>query len=231
MSDAGISDQKEIASLLGSVQRQQLLVHLLSKTANSPEPSALLALSTRRQQLLFDAPRNVHTDAFHPGQVITAMAVREGAELRFDISILALESYRGYPALLTSWPRELIYRQRRKAFRVRIGKDWSSRLDLYDDGGKRVRGRLLDLSASGFGALIESSAPLRAGEEIAIALEISGVTLDLPVQVCDLRTPPLGRFMRIGAAFSGLSSQQQTQLEKLIRMIERRAIRFDGTNS
>lgn len=229
MSDTGISDQEEIASLLGSVQRHQQLVHLRASSAPSPEPSILLATSARRRQLLFDAPRNLHADCYQPGQVLTATTVREGAELRFDISILALENYRGYPALRTTWPRELAYFQRRKAFRVRIGKDWSTRLDLYDDSGNRVRGRLLDLSASGFGALIERSAPLRAGEEIAVALEINGVTLDLPLQIRDLKTPPLGRFMRIGAAFSGLTSHQQAQLEKLIRMIERHAIRLDGT--
>ncbi|MFO7552379.1 MAG: PilZ domain-containing protein [Haliea sp.] len=231
MSDTGISDQEQIATLLGSIQRHQLLVHLLSASASGPEPSMLLAGSFRRRQLLFDAPRNLHAGAYQPGQVITAMTVRDGAELRFDTEILGIEDYRGYPALRTSWPRQLIHHQRRKAFRVRIGKDRSSRLDLYDDGGNRVRGRLLDLSASGFGALIERSASLRAGEEVASALEIGGVTLDLPVKVRDLKTPPLGRFIRIGAAFSGLTPQQQTQLEKLIRTIERQAIRVDGASS
>lgn len=231
MSDLAISDQEQIATLLGSVQRQKLLVRLLSTSASGPEPSMLLAGSFRRQQLFFDAPRNLHTDSYQPGQVITAITFREGAELRFDTIILDIEDYRGYPALRTSWPAELIYHQRRKSFRVRIGKDRTSRLELYDDDGNHIRGRLLDLSADGFGALIERSAPLRTGEELAGALEISGIFLDLPVQIRDLKTPPLGRFMRIGAAFSRLKPQQQTQLEKLIRTIERQAIRVDGASS
>lgn len=231
MSDTGISDQGQIAALLSSVQRHQLPVHLLAPAASAPEPSLLLAEHFRGRELVFDAPRDLDSGLYQSGRTITVLTVHNGAELRFDTEIIGAETFRGYPALRTTWPRNIVSRQRRKAFRVRIGDDSSSRLELYDDTGNRVRGRLTDLSLSGFGALIDRDAPLQAGEDVDSSLEIDGVSLTTSIRISDLRVPSQGRFMRIGAAFTGLTPQQQSQLEKLIRALERRAIRTDGVRS
>ena len=231
MNDSGISDQGQIAALLSSVQRHQLPVHLLAPTASAPEPSLLLAEDFGDRQLLFDAPRNPDSGLYQSGSAITVLTVRQGAELRFDAKIIGMETFRGYPALRTTWPTSIISRQRRKAFRVRIGDDSSSRLELYDDRGKLIRGRLTDLSLSGFGALLDLDAPLRAGEEVESSLEIDSVSLTTSIRISDLRVPTKGRFMRVGAAFTELSPQQQAQLERLIRALERRAIRTDGARS
>ncbi|MFN2329796.1 MAG: flagellar brake protein [Chromatocurvus sp.] len=227
MDDTGISDQEQIATLINSVQRHQFAVHLLAITSSAPEPSLLLAGDPQRRQLVFDAPRDLESGLYEPGAVMTVMTSCNGAELRFDTEVIDTEVFKGYPALRTSWPNRVISRQRRKAFRVRIGEDRSSRLELFDDAGNRIRGRLIDLSLTGFGALIDRTAPLRTGEEIDSSLEIDGVSLATTIQLSDLRMPDKGRFMRIGAAFIDLRPQQQSQLERLIRALERHAIRAE----
>lgn len=231
MSDeTGISDPQQVATLLDNIERHQLSVNLLSSSASAPEPSMLLASDLGSRQLVFDAPRDLAGGLYQPGTVVTAMAVLNGAGLRFDTEVIGTEAYQGYPALRTTWPGSVVTRQRRKSFRVRIGEDMSSRLELYDDAGNRIRGQLTDLSLGGFGALIDHNSPLSLGEEIESALEIDGgLSIVTTIQLRDLRAPPKGRFMRIGASFKDLKPQQQAQLGKLIRALERHAIRTEGT--
>ena len=231
MDDTGISDSEHIAALIGSVQRHQTTVHLLAASSGGPETSVLLASDHARGELVFDAPRDLESGIYSAGTRVTAMTSYGGAELRFDTEVLGTTAFKGYPALRTSWPDRVISRQRRKAFRVRIGEDRSSRLELFDDAGNRIRGRLIDLSLSGFGALIDRAAPLSSGEEIESSLEIDGVALITSIRVGDLRLPEHGKFMRLGAAFTGLTPQQQSQLERLIRALERHAIRAEVTRS
>lgn len=228
MSEAGISDPGEVTSILEHVRRHQFPVQLLAPEASAPETSMLLVADAGRQQLIFDAPRYFGSGVYDAGNVLTAMTTRNGAEVRFETQVIGTEPFEGYPALRTTWPRSIISRQRRKAFRVRIGEDMSSRLELYDEAGQRIRGQLTDLSLGGFGALIDRNAPLVAGEEIDSSLEIEGVLLATSINVNELRSPEKGRFMRIGAAFTTLLPQQQAQLEKLIRAIERHAIRSES---
>jgi len=231
LDDTGISDQQQIAILISNVQRHQFPVRLLATSASAPEPSQLLAGDPQRGELIFDAPRDLDSGRYAPGSTMTVMTSCNGAELRFDTAVIDTESFEGYPALRTRWPDSVISRQRRKAFRVRIGEDRSSRLELFDDAGNRIRGRLIDLSMTGFGALIDRTAPLRAGEELDSSLEIVGVSLATTIYLSDLRIPDHGRFMRIGAAFTELTPQQQSQLEKLIRALERHAIRAEMARS
>lgn len=229
--DTSIADLDQVASLLDSVQRHQLCVNLLSASASAPEPSMLLASSRSNRQLVFDAPRNISDGLYQPGSVLTAMAVYQGAQLRFDSTVIGIDdAYQDYPALRTAWPDKVFTRQRRKSFRVRIGEDMSSRLELYDTDGKRIRGQLTDISLGGFGALIDHTAPLRVGEEIESLLEIEGgLSLITTIQLRDLRVPHMARHMRIGASFADLNPQQRAQLEKLIRAIERHLIRTEGS--
>jgi flagellar brake protein len=230
VSDERISDPALIAGLLAGVQRQQLPVQLLAPAAGAPEPSLLLVADAGGRELLFDAPRGLDSGAYQPGEVLTVLTSHHGAELRFDTTILAWEHYAQYPALRTRWPRSILSRQRRKAFRVRIGDDRSSRLELYDESGDRLRGRLADLSVGGFGALIDLDTPLQVGEELDSVLEVDDLSLSATIIINDLRIPAKGRFLRVGAAFQGLKPQQQAQVERLVRALERRAIRGDDSH-
>ncbi|PLW83998.1 hypothetical protein CWI75_01195 [Kineobactrum sediminis] len=226
--DTVVSKADELTSLLGSVHKQQLAIRILAETSATPEPSLLLAIDHRPRRLIFDAPRNLDAAHFAVGKRITALTYKDGAELRFDVGIQAVAGFRGYPALQTSWPKQLIYRQRRKAFRVRLGSSENSRMELYGDDGNQLRGQLLDFSASGFGALIERSAPLVMGEIIDYSLDVGGVYFSGKVEIRDLTIPSQGRFMRIGAALVKLEPQAQKQLERIARDLERRKIRSNN---
>ncbi|HEY7775360.1 MAG TPA: flagellar regulator YcgR PilZN domain-containing protein, partial [Kineobactrum sp.] len=222
--DIIVTAAHELTSLLGTVHKQQLSVSILGETSASPEPSLLLAIGHQTRRLVFDAPRAINAPHFAIGKHITALTYKEGAELRFDVQIQTIANYRGYPALQTSWPERVIYRQRRKSFRVRLGKDESSRLDLYGDNGGLLRGQLLDISANGFGALIEKSAPLVVGELVDYSLEVGGISVSGKLEIRDLATPAQGRFMRIGVNLVKLEPTVQKQLERIARDLERRAM-------
>ena len=201
----------ELAGMLGAVRKQQLPVHLLANASASPEPSLLLAIGQQPHRLVFDAPSNIDAPHFATGRNITALVYRDGAELRFEVQIQVIANYRGYPALQTSWPEQLIYRQRRKSFRVRLSNHESSRLDLYGDNGVLFRGELLDISASGFGALLEKSAPLVVGELLDYWLEIDGTSVSGMLEIQDLEISAQGRFMRIGVKLVKLEPKVQEQ--------------------
>ena len=223
--DDRITDPGRIAALLDALQRQAAPVQLLLADSDSPELSLLLASSRRRKQLILDAPRGLEAGGDPRGVALTVLTRPNGAELRFDTTILAAEEFRGYPALRVAWPRSILSRQRRRAFRARVGGDRSGRLELYHEGRGLVRGRLTDLSAGGFGALVDRAAPLREREDVEGTLALDGLTLKTTIRIMAVRIPARGRFMRIGAAFRELSPGQEAQVEKLVRALERHAIR------
>ncbi|MHA7816875.1 MAG: flagellar brake protein [Pseudohaliea sp.] len=228
MADDKITDRNRIAALLDALRRQEAPVQLLPAAGDGQELSLLLACSRRRKQLVLDAPRGLQAGDDPAGRAITVLARLNGAELRFDTTILAAEEFRGYAALRAAWPHAVLYRQRRRAFRAPVGGDRSGRLELYDAAGRVVRGRLTDLSAGGFGALVDRAASLREREEVESTLAIDGLALKTTIRIMAVRIPARGRFMRIGAAFRGLSPGQEAQVEKLVRALERHAIRRGG---
>lgn len=220
-----VADRSRIDSLLNDVQRQSLPVQLLVPGASACEVSTLLAREAQPGELIFDAPRDFSGGLYRPGTILTAMTSHNGAELRFETEVLNAGTFEGFAALRTRWPDTVYYRQRRKTFRVRIDKNSNKRLELFDNDGRRVRGQLVDLSASGFGALIDRDASLQPGEELESLLELDGTTLLATVRLTAAQAAPKTRYMRVGAAFTELPPQAQGRLDKLIRAVERRAIR------
>lgn len=225
MSDADITSRAQIRRLLKSVQERELGVTLRLVDAEEPEASVLLALDDRHNELIFDAPRGTTSDRFVAGQRTVVSSRYQGIELRFTSPIHSVGDYDGYPAVRTGWPRRVQYLQRRRSFRVRVRNLADSKLDMYVDGARSYRARLLDLSTGGFGAVVPEEMAFTENEVMDCFIEVEGEGFGTLVEIRNVRQNRIGGTTRIGAQFSELTRRQHRRLEKLVRKLERRAIK------
>lgn len=135
------------------------------------------------------------------------------------VRILADASASPEPSLLLAigqQPRRLVFDAPRDIDAPHFATDRNITALTYMDGdnGGLLRGQPLDISAAGFGALIEKSAPLVVGELVDYSLEIGGVSVSGGLEIRDLATPAQGRFMRLGTNLVKQEPKPQQQLER-----------------
>ena len=224
MSKAPVRDPNTIAKLLGRLLGEKAGLHIWHPDCEQPHLSLLVGLKGR-SGLYLDAPPDSVIDLYEKGTPLLIRSRLDGTELRFRTRLQVLSRYDGYPALLCEWPSEVHHFERRMAFRVRVsGPDAFVSLALEDE--PRLRARLVDLSVTGFGALISRRARLSPGEVLDCALELRGQQLFTSADIQSFKEVPGTRFWRLGARFDQLDPSQERQLGKLVLEMERQAIQL-----
>jgi c-di-GMP-binding flagellar brake protein YcgR len=225
MSDTEITSRAQIKQLLTSVHERNIGVMIQPVRSEASAPSMLIGVDSGAQRLYFDAPPGNAASMFQPGHDIVASSRYRGIELRFVSRLEGMTEFEGYPALQATWPRKLEYLQRRRSFRVRVRNLSQSRLDLYTDDRRSRRAELIDISTDGFGAILPDDVEFDASELLDCFVEIGGEGFATVVEIRNVRHNSIGGTIRIGARFAELPKKQRRRLEKLVREVERRAIR------
>jgi len=218
-----IRDHKAVEKLLGRLINARAIVHIWHPKAQEGHLSTLLALKPY-SGLYLDSPPESVLDLYHVNDDLQVRSQLDGTDIRFKTKLQLHSRYEGYAALLCDWPGEIHHYERRLTFRVRVGGQKTAvALDL-DDAGEHHRGRLVDLSLGGFGALIDPGAQLSAGEMLDCHLEIQGQSLSAKAQVQSIEPMSGDRFARIGARFVDLPPLRERTLSKLILELDRQSI-------
>ncbi len=218
-----IKDPKAVEKLLGRLIDARTIIHLWHPKAQEGHVSTLLALKPY-SGLYLDSPPESAGDLYQVNDILQVRSQLDGTDIRFKTKLQLHSRYEGYAALLCDWPLQVHHYERRLTFRVRMGQHKTAVSVELDDAGELHRGRLIDLSLGGFGALINRGAQLSAGEMIDCQLEVQGQLMSAKAQVQSIELAPGDRFARLGVKFADLPPLQERTLGKLILELERQSI-------
>ncbi|MFP4209272.1 MAG: flagellar brake protein [Wenzhouxiangella sp.] len=218
-----IRDQREVNGLLRRLIDTRAIIHIWHPDGHEGHLSTIIGLKPP-VSIYLDAPPESAIDLYRPGDQLQVRTRLDGTDVRFRTRLQLHSRYEGYAALLCEWPAEVHHYERRLTFRVRVtGKEAGVTLEL-DDGDERHRGRLVDLSLGGFGALIDAGAQLSAGEVLDCVLELQGQQLATQAAIQSFEPIAGTRFWRLGARFLDLDPMQERRLGKLVLELERQSI-------
>jgi c-di-GMP-binding flagellar brake protein YcgR len=218
-----IREPKAVEKLLGRLIDARTIIHIWHPKAQEGHLSTLVALKPY-SGLYLDSPPESVLDLYHVNDSLQVRSQLDGTDIRFRTKLQLHSRYEGYAALLCDWPDEVHHYERRLTFRVRVGGQKTSVQLELDDAGEQHRGRLVDLSIGGFGAMIDPGAQLSAGEVLDCNLAIQGQSLTAKARIQSIEPVPGNRFARLGARFVDLPPLQERTLSKLILELDRQSI-------
>jgi len=218
-----IRDVKAVEKLLKRLIDARTIIHIWHPKAQEGHLSTLVALKPY-SSLYLDSPPESVLNLYHVNDGLQVRSQLDGTDIRFKTKLQLHSRYEGYAALLCDWPDEIHHYERRLTFRVRMGGKKTAVTVELDDGDEHHRGRLIDLSLGGFGALLDPGAQLSAGEVLDCHLEVQGQSLCAKAQVQSIEPVTGDRFARLGARFVDLPPLLERALSKLILELYRQSI-------
>lgn len=216
----------QIGEVLESIRSRGIALQMRMEPAQEQDISLLLAIDSANDLLVLDAPRNMDDETCLPGQRLDVSVWKNGIQLRFEVQVRHQGSHEGHPALFTGWPSAIEYIQRRNAFRIRL-RDIRSRADFILDNGIHIPGRILDISVTGFSALVEQDVEIQQGQRADCEIEIERRSQFFALsEIRNINHVGISDHIRIGARFIDIRSEHKFRLEKLIREYEREQLRI-----
>jgi flagellar brake protein len=226
-----ISDHEEISSQLALLMAGRSILGVSIEDSEPVYLSHILELVPESGYLVLDelAPVEGHRRLRDGSRLLVTSRLR-GALVRFFTEVQDIAEDGGVAYYRVRWPRLIGVQQRRRHFRVFVPLSQSVPVMLATDEDIRLQGELRDLSVSGFSARLPEQLPVRLAPgqvlpSCRLSLDGHG-QLIVPVELRYLDTPrDQRRTARIGGQFLRVSPQNERQLEKMVRAIEREATR------
>lgn len=216
----------EIQALLMRLIAERTPLSVFLPEAGAPYGSLLLDLDRERGQLIADAlyPAAGHRRAL-PGLALHVATRLGGIELRFRTRIDAIDADAATYRL--ALPRELDYRQRRRAYRTRVPAAYVIGAQLHaDEAAAQRAASLVDISTEGVALRMRAADAPAPGDCLRCTIELPVGVLEAMLEIRSVRTDPaLPGACSIGGSFAGLSHEQQRLVGRFTALLQRRLLR------
>ncbi len=223
----------EILSLLKNIQQHR--DHLSISFADRPRKfqSVIVQIDTDAKTLWFDEmmPREGDRHAI-AGEAFRIDAWHEGVHMRWQCAGVQRLLLEGVPTYCAPLPEEMLYHQKRGAFRASIRR--SMELGLHLGHAKRnvsLNGTLMDISATGCKARFsgDCTTQLPPGdlfEQCSLEIPDAG-RLNLNIEIRHTWHEPGSNETLAGLAFSQTSAAAQRQIDRFVNFLQREARRLE----
>ncbi len=195
----------------------------------NPFSSAIISISTKKNTFTLDElhPHEGH-DALKVNSTISINTKSKGVETHFTALIKDIGIEDDIYFYTLKFPKEILYAQRREAFRVPTTSEFSGNVTFTNVDGvtiNTIKGKLQDISATGFGGITTTSDSVEIEKQYECTLHFQK---DIPIQaiviIKFLGAPGHKGQRRFGATFISIQDDR-TRLQKLVTRIERDLIR------
>ena len=230
-------DKGEIEAHLGAVAAHKSILGVRLDSSEEVFLSHILELVPSENYLVLDelAPVGGHL-AVRAGSRFLVTARVTGALIRFYTEVISVGSADNLGYYKLHWPNILGVQQRRQHHRVFVPYSTGVPVLLSTDDDLSLRAELRDLSISGFSARLADggNVRLRNGQVLPrCVLDLPELgRVSVPIEVRHLLAPnDERRAARLGARFLRVSPQDNRQLERMVRALERAAQRRQGSSA
>ncbi|MBD3669475.1 MAG: flagellar brake protein [Gammaproteobacteria bacterium] len=163
------------------------------------------------------------------GQVFNIQAYVDGVALEFDTRVIASGVQDDVRYYKTSFPREMLYEQKRGSFRVSTTIDQKIPVKFQLKTGESYKGELFDISSGGISiALRQDVMDSRIPRGVIIpqcTIQLPGVREPFECQLELRNIRQSGRMQLIGTSFYKLSPRQERIVEKYVATLDRKRLR------
>lgn len=229
-----VHSQREILSLLRTIQQQNLLVNL-SFAGGDGVISTVLAIDAARNLVVFDGARNevLNQRLCSAGKVGFATSIN-GISITFSCAKVDLVSFEQRPALKIALPQELIRLQRRDYFRIMMPIANPAHCLIPPSPGlnpEQLKATIIDLSCGGVAiAENEGRLDMQIGDvlpDCRLLLHDVG-PLTVTLEVCNTAQLTLHngvRKTRLGCRFVDIPANLPSVLQRYILNMEREQLK------
>ncbi len=218
----------EIGYVLRTLSQRNEFVTIFFNNGAQSMLSTIIDVDTKAQTLLLDwgSVDSINRQLMASERALCVSAP-DGVKVQFVLKNLKQSSFLGKPAFLAAFPPDLIKLQRREFFRVETPITKPIKLRLAQPDGRYEEYALHDVSLGGVGIWLPAAHPgFELGSQFDNCLIDLGMfgQLKTTIEIRSVREiiQKNGNVQKhAGCHFVGLSSQQETLLQRYIAQLER----------
>lgn len=223
-----VTDPVQIAALLKKVKDSRTLLQITLPGHAAEYNSALLDVHVEQGYLLLDelTPAAGH-HLLAVQSKLTAVIRLRGVDMRFTGTVQEIGGQAGIAFYRIEFPQRLYYRQRRAAYRVRLGLGKLIAFNIAVADGQPYQGRLEDISQGGIGAELKQQTPFHRGDLLpGCAIQLpSGDKIDFEIEVRYISKDEQHKKFHLGARFVNLDPSRKHILQRFVAEAERELMR------
>lgn len=223
-----VTDPMQIAALLKKVKDSRTLIQVTLPGRATEYNSALLDIQPEQGYLLLDELTPAEGHQLLTAQCeLTATIRLRGVDMRFTGTVQEIGGQAGIAYYRVEFPQRLYYRQRRAAYRVRLGMGLLIPFNIAREDGKPYQGRLDDISLGGLGAELKQQTPFDPGDLLpGCAIQLpNGDKIDCEIEVRYISKDQQHKKFHLGARFVNLDRTHQHILQRFVAEAERELMR------
>lgn len=166
------------------------------------------------------------------GEPFNAEGFHDGVRIAWSSNQpVNLGEYEGHRSYFCSLPQEIIYHQRRNAYRAQLKQTDLVNIDLAVSDSQTLSGHLIDISATGaklrFAGDIHST--LSAGQvHECFTAHFPFGAMTTPIEIRHVKVEDKIKFSFVGVRFHGINGQAQRLVERFVYQLQREARRFEN---
>jgi flagellar brake protein len=178
-------------------------------------------------KIIMDAPSSMIEPPLNPNDTLHVMGYLEQVPFYFVVPVFRQIIYERFPALQFPLPESLIRLQRRTTFRLMIPTDFGLDAHILLPGGKKVWGRVADISRGGLRITelpSEWVASLKREEVLNLSIELEGLRLLLTMSLTHNQVLRYAQGKKMGQVclrFDDLPKQTEYRIARFLLRHER----------
>jgi len=163
------------------------------------------------------------------GHGLYISAYVDGVALEFETRVIASGRQDGIRYYKTSFPKQIIYEQKRGSFRVSTTIDQRIPVNLQLRSGEKLKGELFDISSGGISIALRQQVmnpETKRGVLIPeCVIQLPGIKEPFRCQLELRNIRQTGRMQLVGTSFHDITPRQERVVEKYVASLDRKRLR------
>lgn len=214
----------EITRILESLYTHRTVLSLTHSDKHIPLPSMVMGVNEEARQFEIDGFDG--SESLTPGTKITIHSKLNGAQIHFHTQLINREQSQEGWVYRLHYPQQLLYAQRRSAYRITLDKENVIPLVAHNLASRPFKGLICDISENGIAFVVSRErVDYRPLDRLdSCTLTVHGENVPCELEIRRIATLPSGTTRLVGARLVS-SGQNASEIARAVRRLERSLLR------